>query len=163
MSAVSPHGDVTTTEREASVRFERTIAAPIERVWRALTEPDDLAIWLERTSLDGRVGGAVEIAFDDGPVTGEITAWDPPHALEYTWIIEGEQPSVVRFELTTIGDATMLALHHVRLPRSMNSGYAAGWHAHLDQLEDRLGDRPVRPWSERFDAVLPDYRRSQAG
>ncbi len=149
---------IATADGRASVRFQRVLSAPIDRVWRALTDSGDLVVWLEAGSIGSGEGEAVSIDFDDGPVTGRVTVWQPPRRLEYTWLIEGEPESVVRFELSSSGSATQLDLEHIRLPRSMGTGYGAGWHAHLDRLADHLTRRLVRGWSERFDAVMDAYR-----
>lgn len=151
-------GEVRHEGDRASVRFERTLAASIERVWQALTAPEELAAWLDVATIEPHEGGAVTIDFDGGAVSGVVTRWDPPVALEYTWIIEGEPESVVRFELSAAGNATRLVLEHVALPESMGSGYGAGWHAHLDRLADLIGGRPVRPWDATFQAVFDRYR-----
>lgn len=160
----NPHtgapGDVHSTDDATSVRFERTMSASIDRVWRALTEADELSIWLDQTSLQPGAGGSVKIDFEDGPVHGTVTVWDPPHVLEYTWLIEGESTSAVRFELLTTGGATRLILAHTMLPNTMGTGYAAGWHAHLDRLDDHLSGRQVRGWDDRFEAVLEHYRNT---
>ncbi len=141
-----------------SVRFRRVLAAPMDEVWKALTDSEDLEVWLEAGSIEPEEGGTVTVDFDDGPVKGRVTAWDPPRLLEYTWLIEGEPESIVRFELTPSGTDTQLDLEHIGLPRSMGTGYGAGWHAHLDRLADHATGCPVRGWSDRFDAVLDDYR-----
>lgn len=154
----SDRGSVSIDGDRAAVVFERTLEASVARVWQALTDPDDLAAWLESASIGRRVGGDVHIGFDNGPVTGVVTEWEPPTLLEYTWIIEGEPESVVRFELSDVGGATRLVLEHVRLPESMGPGYGAGWHGYLDRLDDRLAGRGVRDWAERFDEVFDGYR-----
>ena len=41
-----------------SVRFERRYPHPVERVWRAVTEPEQLAHWFPNTvEVDRREGG----------------------------------------------------------------------------------------------------------
>src|SRR4026209_686774 len=45
-----------------------------------------------------------------------------------------------------------------RLGRAAGTGYAAGWHAHLDAL---AGSIELGSWQQRFEELLPDYR-SQA-
>lgn len=153
----SDRGTVTVDGDRASVVFVRILEASVARVWQALTDPEDLSAWLESASIGRRVGDEVHIGFDDGPVTGVVTAWEPPTLLEYTWIIEGERESVVRFALSDVGGATRLVLEHVRLPESMAPGYGAGWHSYLDRLDDRLAGRGVRDWTERFDELFDAY------
>ena len=95
----------------AEVLFERRFAAPRERVWRALTDPEELAGWLAPAEIDLQVGGSVVLKFDDGDERGTITELRPTEVLAYTWN-EGETDSLVRFELLAEGDGTRLTLRH---------------------------------------------------
>jgi hypothetical protein len=45
----------------STVRFERLLPGPIERVWDHLTKPEFLATWLAVGQMDARVGGRVEL------------------------------------------------------------------------------------------------------
>jgi uncharacterized protein YndB with AHSA1/START domain len=145
-------GDVTAD----GLRFERTLDAPADDVWEALTVPDALARWLDRTEFEARAGGAVTIHFDDGPVHGRVLVYDPPSVLEYTWRIQGEPETVLRFALEPLGDRTRLVLLHRGLPASQETGYAAGWHAHLDRLAALWTGEPV-DWADRFSELRPVY------
>ena len=58
--------------------FERWFEAPRERVWRALTDPDELAGWLAPAEIDMRVGGSVVLRFEDGDERGTITELREP-------------------------------------------------------------------------------------
>jgi uncharacterized protein YndB with AHSA1/START domain len=144
---------------DGGLRFERRLAHPPQRVWRAITDSADLAAWLIADgSVDAREGGAVLLRWSDTEVArGVVTRCEPPHLLEYTWQ-EGEQPeSVVRFELTPVTDGTLLVLTHMRI--ESRAGFGAGWHAHLDLLAGLLDGRDVE-WQERWDALLPSYREA---
>ena len=72
----------------ACIRFERHLAHPVERVWRAVTDPA-AGFWQPcQMTIDPRVGGAITIDFGEcdvisEPSSGEISAWDPPRLLEY--------------------------------------------------------------------------------
>jgi uncharacterized protein YndB with AHSA1/START domain len=46
-----------------SVRFERLLPGPIERVWDYLTKPEYMKTWLAVAKVDLRVGGTVELTF----------------------------------------------------------------------------------------------------
>ena len=141
-----------------TVRFERTLPGPIERVWAFLTESDKRAQWLAAGEMELHDGGSVELVFrnsdltenDDPPpekyaeygaesrMHGRITACEPPRLLAYTW----DETSEVRFELSVQGDEVRLLLIHSRLPdREEMLSVAGGWHTHLDILADRLNGR----------------------
>ena len=148
-------------ERRA-LRFERVYDTTPGDLWSALTEPERLARWLAPGEIEPREGGAVEINFDDGgTVSGRVRVWDPPCVLEYEWHFSGESESVLRFELTASGDGTMLVLDHRQLGVDQAPGYGAGWHAHLDALDDLLRGTNGS-WDERFQARLPDYTEMAA-
>jgi len=141
-----------------TVRFERTLPGPVERVWAFLTESDKRAQWLAAGEMELRDGGSVELVFrnseltanDDPPpekyarygaesrMHGRIIACEPPRLLAYTW----DGTSEVRFELSAQGDEVRLLLTHTRLPdREQMLSVAGGWHTHLDILADRLDGR----------------------
>ena len=144
-----------------TLRFERRLAHPPERVWRALTDPAELAIWLVAAAeLEPRVDGAVTLRWDgDASAAGRIVAWEPPEELAYTWD-EGEGESLVRFTLSADRDGTLVVLTHERIDSL--SGFGAGWHAHLDMLEGALEGRDV-DWQERWDALRPRYEEVMSG
>src|SRR3954452_24038572 len=71
------------------LRFERRLAHPPERVWRAITEPDDLRAWFPFDIEGDRAAGApLRFVFRDGeaePFEGRMVAFDAPRALELEW------------------------------------------------------------------------------
>jgi hypothetical protein len=64
----------------------------------------------------------------------------------------------MRWELAAVNDgsSTLLTLEHTLLSTEVSSGYGAGWHAHLDQLEGHLVGR-VPDWDALFAAYRPQY------
>ncbi len=152
------YGTVSHFEDSATVRFERELAAPIEAVWAALTSADELAGWLAPCTFDARAGGKVRFDFGEGAqVDGEVTMYEPPHRLEYTWTFTNEPDSILLFELEAGDGGTRLVLEHRLLPPEQAPGYGAGWHAHLDMLGAQVaGTEPV-DWDERFNEVLGSY------
>ena len=161
---MSDFGTITTDGRTYTIRFERLLHFSREEVWSALTEPARLAEWLaEATLVPGRDGSLTLDFGEGGRETGSITAWEPPSVLAYEWNFVGETPTHVRWALAAVdgGSATLLTLEHTRLDGDASSGYGAGWHAHLDQLEGHLaGDVP--DWSERFAQLQPRYAEIMA-
>ena len=165
-----------------TVRIERTLPGPIERVWQYLVDGDVRAQWLASGDIEPRVGGRVEHVFrnsaltpgDDAPpakyahlanevrMQGEVTEFDPPRTLAYLWGEERDS-SEVRFELTPRGEQVHLVLTHRRIAsRPMMLSIAAGWHTHLDILGARLdGTAPEGFWrrhtrlEREYEARLP--------
>ncbi|HEV3211900.1 MAG TPA: SRPBCC domain-containing protein [Acidimicrobiales bacterium] len=135
----------------AAVRLERTLADPPAVVWRALTEPDELARWFPcRIVIDGgvwRVGAKLEFPFPahviDMTLVGEILHVDEPHALAYTW---GDE--TLRFELHEHDGGTLLVLVDL-LERPHAARNAAGWEDCLDHLQ--AISTPSDSWRARFE------------
>jgi uncharacterized protein YndB with AHSA1/START domain len=76
-----------------TLRFERRLAHPVDEVWRAITEPDQLGEWFPcQVEVDLRVGGSMKFVFaqmtlPDGASTmlGEVTELDPQRRFSFTW------------------------------------------------------------------------------
>lgn len=140
---VERHGD------SRILRFERHLHHPIERVWGAITEPEQLATWLAATNIDLRLGGQVQLRWLNTDERGNaanvvmnatITQLDPPRLLEYT----GDLHGTLRFELQEEAAGCILIFSntlpasHTRLRESL-----AGWHVHLDFLAESLEGQAV--------------------
>ena len=156
-------GDTGTLTRNDDVNvitFRRSLNAPPERVWEALTTQEGITSWLAVSAkVDGRKGGAVEIEFDDDQmVDGIITRWDPTSHFAHTWIINGEFPSDVRYTLAPVGEGTELTLVHTGLPDEMCAGYTPGWHTFMVRLAAALDGEVVPDWRTVFEAVAPAYQ-----
>ena len=156
-------GVLTSTPTGVTVRFERTYRTTPEDLWDSVTRPERLARWLGPVYGDLRVGGRYELRMgDDLPgapqnAVGDVLECDPPHRLLVGWLFPGEDDSRVMLTVGPADGGATLVLEHLDLAESAARGYGGGWHASLDQLDDHVADRPVRPWQELFDAALPHY------
>ncbi len=168
-----------------TIHFERSLPGPIERIWAYLTESDKRARWLAEGSMDLVPDGEVELRFhnadlshdngiaDDrapekyceyensGQMFGRILRCEPPHRLSFTWTeVPGEHDeddSIVEIVLNEDGDRVRLTLTHRRLHSHELLSVAPGWHTHLGILEDRLHDRPARPFWRTHTALEAEY------
>jgi len=169
-----------------TLRFERLLPGPIERVWALLTESDKRAKWLGSGEMQPRAGTPVKLKFyhsslsrNSAPVPEQfanaeegqetehmVTRWEPPRVLSMTWGSGKDGPSEVTFELTPEGDRVRLVLTHRRLrDRTAMLAVGPGWHSHLAVLVGRLGDRePEAFWAtftrmqEAYSTRLPEDR-----
>ena len=96
-----------------AITLRRTLQAPIEDVWDAITNPDRVGRWFLPISGDYRLGGHYQF---EGNAGGEIVECRRPDHLKITWVF-GEQgdgpPSEVDIRLTPSGDAmTVLEFTH---------------------------------------------------
>ncbi len=159
-------GTVTYEGEYATITFERRYSHPIDTVWNALTDPEHLARWyMTKARLEARPGGSIDYVsgVSQFHVTGKILTWDPPRVFEHEWNVEpreflprGER-SVVRWELTSDGDGTILRITHRHLTAQTAKGFVAGTHAFLDRLGDELDGRPLTNWVKRVDELRAVY------
>jgi uncharacterized protein YndB with AHSA1/START domain len=162
-----------------SLRIERIIAAPPQRIWDHLVDPVKRARWFCAGDSLRDVGQGFELHFNHHRITdeppperykrfdgtqpdliskGQVLAFEPPRLLKFAWEESEGEPSEVLFELMPQGDATRLVITHSKLPnRKELIGVGGGWNAHLGVLEDELAGRPHRGfWSDiaRYEAEL---------
>jgi uncharacterized protein YndB with AHSA1/START domain len=139
------------------LRFERRLAHPPERVWRAITEPDDLRAWFPFDIEGDRAAGApLRFVFRDGeaePFEGRMVDFDAPRALELEWG-GGER---LRLEVRPDGAGSVLTLLNTFDEHGKAARDGAGWHACLDALAERLDgaaapDAPEDRWARLHDA-----------
>ncbi|UYG04546.1 SRPBCC family protein [Halomonas sp. LR3S48] len=164
---------------EDSIRFERLLPGPIERVWAFLTESDKRGLWLAPGAMEIRQGASFALHFQNTELTPDRTPpserfrqydrsfttrhqvlrCEPPHLLTWTWGGGNEAPSEVTFELSEAGDQVRLVVTHRRLADDdTRVTVASGWHTHLTILEDVLqGHRPATFWPT-FERLEEEYR-----
>jgi len=141
------------TPDQDAIISEIDIAAPVERVFKALCDPVEVrrrAPELSAYEMDARVGGRwfLEIKMPQsyrGVTTirhdGEILEFDPPRLLVYTWTgnfhKDPKHVSIVRWELTPTNSGTHVKMTHIGLiaePEARKE-YAGGWPGVLQQLK----------------------------
>jgi len=163
MSAVANPDTYGTLVEPATLKIQRVLPGPIERVWAYLTESDLRRQWLASGEMEMKLGAAFEFCWRNDELTnppgnkpegfGEehrmqshITELDPPRKLAIEWGSTGG----VTFELESKGKDVLLTLtHHRILDRSTRLNVSAGWHAHLDVLVARMeGTEPEPFWDE---------------
>jgi uncharacterized protein YndB with AHSA1/START domain len=121
--------------------IERTYNAPIAKVWKAITDKEDMKQWyFKLDEFKPEVG--FEFRFSGGPDEGpqylhvcEITEVVPLKKLSYSWVYDGyEGKSLVTFELFDEGAKTRLKLTHAGLETFpadnkdfAKENFAAGW------------------------------------
>jgi len=139
-------GNLVTIDGRPALRFERTLAYPTERVWRAISEPAELERWFPAAADWTPATGETFEAFG---ATGEVTEVDAPHRL--AWTYAGDQYS---FELVAHDDGCRLIFTHVFDDRALAAQTAAGWETYLSRLEPHLAggylseETAHEPWEE---------------
>jgi uncharacterized protein YndB with AHSA1/START domain len=163
-------GEVSIEGEYGTLKFELRLSHPIEIVWKAITDPEEIFRWLPDYEgvFDGHKGGTIDLVntVSGSRVTGDILVWDPHRVFEHEWHISpnqmfphGEPESVVRWELKQDGDSDtlLLTVTHSRLTKSTALRLAPGWHAYLDRLEAILNNQIPPDWARRFAGVKELY------
>jgi uncharacterized protein YndB with AHSA1/START domain len=128
--------------------YEVEIAATPERIWKALTDPEETRkYWYGALSIsDWKVGSRWTSESADGEVylEGEILDIDPPRRLVHTLHVvhepeaAAELPSTIEFEITPIGDRCRLTvIHSGRGPATM-AYTSGGWETIFGGLKELL-------------------------
>jgi len=129
-----------------SASGEIHIDAPPERVWRALTEADELTRWFP---LDARVepGPQGRIWMSWGNEFGAwspVEVWDPPRHLQVVWTMSEDAPAqVTDYHLEALEGGTALRVVTSGFPADaswddMVEGTRLGWAFELRQLKHYL-------------------------
>jgi uncharacterized protein YndB with AHSA1/START domain len=106
-------------EKKLVIEKQIEIAAPIERVWKAISEGNELVRWFP---LEARVepgaGGKISLSWGpDWEGSAPIDVWEPNKRLQWTQTVAG-QPVVIEFTLELRGGKTMV--------RIVQSSFATG-------------------------------------
>ena len=149
---------VTAVRKQDAIVTEIEIAAPPERVFKALTEQKQLSLWWNDAScpiklfeMDARPGGRWRFETQAGEIEvngvrefkahGEILEFMPPRMLVYTWIANWHdnpaQKTVVSRELTPTQGGTRVKVTHsglAQLPIARKD-YAGGWPGVVQKLK----------------------------
>lgn len=140
------HGTLETIGGRPALRFERTLAYPVERVWRAVSAPAELERWFPAATEWTPATGET---FEAAGATGEVTEVAPPRRL--AWVYAGQ---LFSFDLAALGGGCRLAFTHVIDDRALAAQTAAGWETYLSRLEPHLAggylseEEAHEPWEE---------------
>jgi len=144
-----------------TIRLERTLDAPVEKVWRYLTEAElrqqwfmggtdvtgvgefDLLVDHDNLSSDDVPYPESYAGFKGATWTEKVTRFEPPRLLETSF--QGGKNGTVTYELFPEGAKTRLVLTHSGIVSPVGAqDFGSGWTSHLAVLEERLAGRRVR-------------------
>jgi uncharacterized protein YndB with AHSA1/START domain len=125
---------LTLDDGRPAVRFSRTYDHPVERVWRFVTDPDELAQWFpSRADIDLSPGGTIKFSGDPNMEnsTGRVIAVEVPRHLSFEW--GGDELS---FDLEALDDGrTRFTLTNVLSAADTAARNGAGWEVCLAALD----------------------------
>ena len=169
-TALDPYGALI---EPATLRIQRLLPGPVERVWAYLTESELRRQWLASGDMEMKVGAAFDLSWRNNELTdppgtppdgfdgrhslaSRITDLVPLRRLGIEW---GNTGGVI-FELEPMGEEVMLTVTHRRVPdRSVLVNVSAGWHAHLNVLAARLHETAPEPFWSQWRSLKSDYDR----
>ena len=173
MNASATRNTYGTLIEPATLKMQRLLPGPIERIWAYLTESDKRRKWLAAGKMELKVGAPFELVWrndeltdppgerpagfgDEHRMQSRITELDPPRKLCFAWKDSGD----VSIELEAKGNEVLLTLIHRRLPnRSTMLGVSTGWHIHLDLLVARARGEEPPPFWDGFAKLRKEYDR----
>ena len=160
-----------------TVKLERLLPGPIERVWAYITESDQRAKWLAAGEFDLRVGGKIQLEFDNsrlpndrplppeyqsrgkGQFEGVITRLERLRLLAHTWKWDSADTEV-SYELTPRGKDVLLVIVHRRLSAEVARSVMGGWDVHTGILADVLNGVEPRPFWSTHTKLEKEYAAS---
>ena len=169
-ATIDAYGDLI---EPTTLRIQRLLPGPIDRVWAYLTESELRRQWLASGDMEMKVGSAFQLEWRNNELTdppgrppegfdgrhsldSRITELVPQRRLGIEW---GSSGGVV-FDLEPMGDEVMLTITHKRAPdRSVLVNVSAGWHAHLDVLAARLWEDAPGPFWDHWTALQAEYEQ----
>jgi uncharacterized protein YndB with AHSA1/START domain len=115
---------------------------PVEKVWRALTDPDALRVWLMDNDFEPRVGKHFILREPNlrpgwrGWVECEVLELEMPNRMLWSWIHnDGDSPTRVEFRLERIPSGTRLTLSHTgEVDSDLEARLRGGWPGKLADL-----------------------------
>jgi uncharacterized protein YndB with AHSA1/START domain len=152
-----PGRQVAMSTTEYQIEREIVIDAPVEVVWRTITEPDQISQWFaDQVELEAKPGGRGYLGFGEqgGPVI--VETFEPPSRFSFRWNHPaGEDPTagnslLVEFTVRAEGERTRLrvvesGLKQLAWPDIEKQRYAdehnGGWGKFLNRLQQLLADR----------------------
>jgi uncharacterized protein YndB with AHSA1/START domain len=173
MNATTKPDDYGELIEPTTLKIQRLLPGPIERIWAYLIDSDLRRKWLAAGAMEMKVGAPVEFVWrndelNDPPgkrpegfpeehrMQSRITELDPLRKLSIAWNNSGD----VTFELEPKGTGVLLTVTHRRLPdRSTMLKVSAGWHMHLDVLVARANDKEPAPFWDGWARLQQEYDR----
>lgn len=157
----------------ATLRIQRVLPGPVERIWAYLTDSELRRKWLAAGEMEMRVGAPFELVWRNNELTNppgrrppglgdehrrpcRMTELDPPRKLAMAWEGVGE----VSFELEPRGDKVLLTVIHRRVPdRATLLKVGPGWHMHLDVLVARVTGKEPEPFWDGWSRLQKEYEQ----
>jgi uncharacterized protein YndB with AHSA1/START domain len=144
-----------------TIRLEKMLDAPVDTVWRYLTEAELRSRWF-MGGTDATPGGEFDLLVDHDKLSEDdvpypesyaafkgtvwkekVVRFDPPRVLATTF--QSGKNGTVTYELFPEGERTRLVLTHSGIESGTGAqDFGSGWNSHLTVLQEKLAGRSVR-------------------
>ena len=158
-----------------TVRLERLLPGPLERVWAYLTDSKKRAMWFAGGEFELRVGGRIQLEFNNNSLSkdqdipekykdmgkpkfaGTLTRLEPMRVLAFNWTWDSGDTEVT-FELAPRGKEVLLTITHRGLDeRGTKLSVMSGWDVHTGILTDVLNGAEPRPFWKTHSSLEKEY------
>ena len=151
-----------------TVRFERLLPGPVEKIWAYLTDSQKRGEWFASGAVPAKVGETFELRFKHSDLSPnkapppdrfqemdqkgflaheKLIALEPMRRLVHTFGEDNPPPSEVEFLLAPEGDKVRLTLTHRKVPdRAYAVNVSGGWHSHLAILQYKAEGKTPPPF-----------------
>ncbi len=164
-----PLGTATTVDAERTdLTFTRHYPAAPDTVWAMFTDPAKTQMWWAKIRGQAKAGSTFDLKW--------LNVKDEGHGIETDWwygrVVDAQAPRVlelsnsmhgrIRITLKPTPDGTLLYFNNtVSVPAEVVLMSLAGWHVHLDHLQEALGGKSVA-WQHWWDDFYPAWEQIHA-
>ena len=164
-----PLGTATVLDEERTeLAFTRHYPVAPDMLWDMLTNPEKTPMWWAKVRGQAKTGSSFDLKW--------LNVKDEGHGIETDWwygrVVEAEEPRLleftntmhgrIRMELSPVGEGTELIFHNVvSVPEEVVLMSLAGWHVHLDHLQEALDGKSV-DWQHWWDDFHPCWQQAHA-
>lgn len=128
-----------------SIKVEKEFPHPIEKVWRAITDPKALANWFVPGTFEARVGTSYHFENEFTKVKGRVLQVEAPILLVYTWLKNDTNiETTVHWQLEEYTEGTRLIIEHFGIEKyeqsapSLLLATTEGWNYVIIAIENYL-------------------------
>jgi uncharacterized protein YndB with AHSA1/START domain len=125
--------------------FREFYPHPVEKVWRAVSTREGLAVWLMDNDFEPQEGKRFALRYPPhaggrGWINCQVVAIEPPERIVWSWqAAEDDRPGQVEIRLRAVESGTELTLQHTgETDPARRLRYASGWSAKFAELRALL-------------------------
>lgn len=162
-----------------TIEYVRVYPHPIERVWRAISDPKEISVWFWTARYDFRVGGSFAFGPEGTDFAGVFDAIDPPRFVRFKGPSPASNPEgYFQFTLESVLAGTRMSFvqhftpgvvlhpewgadpseHPFAAVNPWRAGTLTGWHLAFVALGQLLSGECVTDVSIDESGLLPVYR-----